>query len=258
MKKGEDHSVVVEFYNLRPADRAKFNQDNHDKLGPQLKMAIKQLVTMSGHTQTLMAKGHMIDEFDLRVKYEDKPDQLAAIMQNAYSFECPIRRCLLYADPEFCTVWSFRADITDQSLNLETDDTAIGRATKRIKAEKAPPVPGDEKALTFTDLSKLKALFDICGADVNMCVASIDLASHFVYTEYIAAKVISKMNEKKTELVEKKSEMRQILDSGKSRYSPKDLRKMICELRKQAKDEHDDVESRLATARSDIAATNLY
>ena len=120
MKKGEDHSVVVEFLNLRPADRAKFNQDNHDKLGPQLKMAIKQLVTISRKTQTIqkaMAKGHMIDEIDLTEKYGKKPEQLAAIKQNAYSFICPIRRVQLYADPDFCTGWGFIPEYnTDQMV----------------------------------------------------------------------------------------------------------------------------------------------
>ena len=165
---------------------------------------------------------------------------------------------MLYADPEICTEWSFRVDITDKSLNLETDDTAIGRATKRIKTERAPPVPGDEKALTCTVLSRLKPLFDICEADVNKCVASHQIANNHVYTDYIGAKVISTMNAKKTELLEKKSEiMSHFLDSANSRYSSKDIRKMICELRKRAKYEHDDVERRLAMARSDIAATCL-
>ena len=62
-----------------------------------------------------MAKGHMKDEIDLKEKYGKKPEQLAAIMENAMSFTCPIRRVQLWADPDFCTEWNFiQEDNTDQ------------------------------------------------------------------------------------------------------------------------------------------------
>ena len=261
MKEGPDHSIAEYFANLRPAARRKFMLDNHDKSGANLKMAIKQRVTVWRRTQTIeqaMGKGHMIAESDLREKYGNKPDQLASILQNAFAFECPIRGCKLYADPEFCTMWNaIQEDNPDLALDLETDKTV--RPTKKVKTEKAPPIQGEERELNSVELSKLIKLFKICEVDVNKCVASHEIANNHVYTDYIGAKVISKMNEKKTELLEKKSEMlSQILDSGNSRYSSKDLRKMICELRKQANNENADVESRLVTARCDIEVTGQH
>ena len=103
MKEGDDQSIAVSFTNLSDTEKAKFKQEHHDKLGPQLKMAIRSQVTMSRKTKTTqkaMAKGHMKDEIDLKEKYGKKPDQLAAIMENAMSFTCPIRRVQLWADPD--------------------------------------------------------------------------------------------------------------------------------------------------------------
>ena len=138
MKEGADNSIAADFTKLSEQDIAKFKQEHHDKLGPNLKMAIRQQVNVTRKTQTLqkaMAKGHMKDEIDLREKYGKKPDQLAAIKQNAYSFICPIRRVQLYADPDFCTEWNFiQEDNTEQLLNLDTNDTA--RATKKAKDRK--------------------------------------------------------------------------------------------------------------------------
>ena len=37
MEEGADHSMAADFTNLSEADKAKFKQDNHDKLGPHLK-----------------------------------------------------------------------------------------------------------------------------------------------------------------------------------------------------------------------------
>ena len=120
MKEGGDQSIAVDFTNLSDADRAKFKQDNHDKLGPHLKMAIKQQVAISRKTQTIqkaIAKGHMKDEIDLKEKYGKNPDLLAAILKNAYSITCPIRRVQHWADPDLCTEWSFIPEYnTDQMV----------------------------------------------------------------------------------------------------------------------------------------------
>jgi len=77
-----------------------------------------------------------------------------------------------------------------------------------------------------TDLTKLKELLGKIADDVNKYGASVEEAIAEGYKEYIPAKVISKMNDKKNELIGNMSEMEQILDSGKSNYSACDLRKM--------------------------------
>ena len=85
MKEGADHSIAVDFTNLSEEDRANFRKEHHDKLGADLKMAIRQQViitretkTIPKHTQraartTMPQKRSMIDE---AIK------QLEAIKQN--------------------------------------------------------------------------------------------------------------------------------------------------------------------------------
>ena len=173
-------------------------------------------------------------------------------MQNAMSFMCPIRRVQLYADPDFSTEWGFsQEDNSEQTLNLETDDTA--RPRKKLKTEAAPPVPGEVKELKDTDLTKPKEQFTKIGDDVDKFEASVDEANGLLFTDYIPAKVIAKMNDKRTELLKQKTELQQILDSGKSHYSAGALKKMIGDIKKQAKEEHNDADSRLKTAKSDMA-----
>ena len=102
IKDGNDASIVIDFNNLSDEAKAKFKLEHHNKLGPQLKMAIQQQVVLTRRTrilQSAMQNGHMKDEADLREKYSKKPEQLAAIFKNAYSFTCPIRGCKRWADP---------------------------------------------------------------------------------------------------------------------------------------------------------------
>ena len=58
-------------------------------MGPHLKMAIYNLVKVTRKTEILnkaVARGHMKDEHDLKVKYGKKPEQLKAILENSNSF----------------------------------------------------------------------------------------------------------------------------------------------------------------------------
>ena len=52
-------------------------------------MAIQNRVKITRRDELIqraIAKGHMKDEVDLTAKYRLKPEQLAAIFKNAYSF----------------------------------------------------------------------------------------------------------------------------------------------------------------------------
>ena len=61
------------------------------------------------------------------------------------------------------------------------------------------------------------------------------------------------MNDKRTELLKQRNELKEMLDTGKSTYSFNNIKKMIIELKKQAKEEHNDAQTRLQTAKSDMA-----
>ena len=64
---------------------------------------------------------------------------------------------------------------------------------------------------------------------------------------------MSKMIAKQTEVLDKMAQMERILDSGKSRYAIKELRTMMGDIKKTTKEEHDEVKSRVATAKTDMA-----
>ena len=250
-----DQSIAVDFSNLKPAEKAKFMQEHHEKVGPHLKMAIQQKITMSRKSQTMqkaIAKCHMKDEVDLTEKYGKKPDQLAAIMQNAMSFTCPIRRVQLWADPDFSTEWGFsQEDISEQTLILDTNDTA--RATKKQKTEKAPPIAGDEKALKSSDLTKLKEVFGKIAEDVNKYRASVEEANSECFTDFIPVRVTAKMTDKRNEIDGKNRWIEGTIQSGRSMYTATELKTMLGDIKQSTKKEYEDVKSRLATAKSDMA-----
>ena len=86
--KGYDPSIVTDFNKFSRPEKAKFKQEHQDKSGKRLKMTILEEVIIKRTTQsmqTALAEGHMNDEVDLTEKYGNKPEQLVAIKQNAYS-----------------------------------------------------------------------------------------------------------------------------------------------------------------------------
>ena len=116
----------------------------------------------------------MRDADELRVKYLDNPDKVTAIFKHGYSFYCPIRNCMLWADPDDVGDWNFTmTENKEQILNLDTNDSAKG--TKRQKTEQAPPVESDEKlgfewdepGLNPVDLTKYKLFLEKVGEEVS-------------------------------------------------------------------------------------------
>ena len=64
---------------------------------------------------------------------------------------------------------------------------------------------------------------------------------------------MSNMIAKQTEVLDKMAQMEQILDSGKSRYAIRELRTMMGDIKKTAKEECDEVKSRIDSAKTDMA-----
>ena len=204
--------------------------------------------------QRAIANGHMKDEADLTEKYGKKPDQLAGIFANAYSFTCPIRACKMWADPDFHTEWNFtQFEEKDETQTLATDD--VERAAKKQKTEhteKAPPTQDEAKALKSADLEKLKELFEPIMEELNTYEESVAKTNHEAFAGYIPTKWILKMHEKKAEIFEKADEVSSTIDSGKSKDTFKSLKQQLTDIRKSTKDEHDEVKKRLSNAEADL------
>ena len=255
MKEGRDHSIAVDFTSLSEEDKANFKKEHHDKMGARLKMAIRQQVIITRNTQsmqTAIAKGYMKDEVDLTEKYGNKPEQLAAIKQSAYTSICPIRGVHLWADPEFYTELNFnKIDNTEQLLNLDTNDS--DKAAKRQKTEKAPQIEGDTKHMKRTDLAMLKERVGKIANDVNEYRASVEEATNYFFTGFIPAKVTKEMNEKRSEVIGKLTQIEEMIESGRSMYTGTELRKMLSDIKKTTKNQHRYVKCRVATVKSDMA-----
>ena len=255
-KNGTDPSIVTDFNNLSAEDKEKFKRANHSTLGPALKMAIHNLVKVTRKTEILnkaVAKGHMKDEHDLKVKYGKKPEQLKAILAKSHSFECPVRNCKLYADPDFITEWNMsQLEDTQETITFQTDD--VRKEIKKQRTEPAPPVPGDEKALKKADLAKLRVLFDAIKEEVNKYEESVDRAREEELKEVMPKKFVLKMLENKSKVLDGCSELECTLDSGKSGYTFTQLRSRLGDLKKKTKESHDEVKSRIKIAEGDLKA----
>ena len=238
MRNNGEKSIADDFAKFRGghADKAKFRRGHEDKSVAQLKEAIRQHVTIRRGTQSMQSHmaEYMRDEDELGVKYAKNPDKVTAIFNHAYSFYCPIRNCMLWADPDDVGDWNFTmTENKEQILNLDTNDSAKG--TKRQKTEKAPPVEGDEKVvegdekvLNPVDAIKYKLFLEKIGEDVNKYGALVEEA----YKENIPAKVMWMMIVKHIFLLEKMVTTKPILESCNGKEIRKmllDCRSMLCE-----------------------------
>ena len=184
MRNNGEKSIAdaFEYETLLRADRRKFGRLHKDKSTAQLTEAIRHHVTIRRGTQSMQSHMDMRDEDELRVKYVDNPDKVAAIIKHAYSFYCPIRKCRLWADPEnSISTPMIRPSINkEQILNLDTNNSANG--TKRQKTEQAPPVESDEQwvfewdepGLKPVDLIKLKEFLEKMGEGVSHLGALVE------------------------------------------------------------------------------------
>ena len=114
--------------------RVRFMADASEKFGNALKMAVQETIEECKVTEandSFNNDGHFLDEDDLKTKYEKKPQQLKAILENARSMFCPIRKVKLYEDPDY----------NSKASQGQTTTTVEKRSCQResaIKPQKKP------------------------------------------------------------------------------------------------------------------------
>ena len=100
-----DPQIVADFNSLSPEAKKAFYNDHHELLGNDLMMQIMQVTSeqrVKRTTNKWMSKGKGLDENDLREKYKNKdPAMLTFLFANAFQFECPVTKRILYIDPEY-------------------------------------------------------------------------------------------------------------------------------------------------------------
>ena len=123
---------------------------------------------------------------------------------------------------------------------------------KKQKTEKGPPTEGEEKTLKGPDLAKIKELYDTVSDLVKKYEEAVSDATAPEMKEYLPQKYVLKLTENKTDLLSRTADIELTCQSGKSKFTPSALRKMLQEIKKEAKEEASDVNTRIATARVDM------
>ncbi len=109
-------------------------------------------------TSSLSQDGEWLDESDMVARYKEKPEQLAAMYENAERMVHPVRKCLMYKDVALSD--SNREDkhksITHKRES-ESMEVQKPRKQQKIEGEPKPQPPKAQKELTPQQKEKLKA-----------------------------------------------------------------------------------------------------
>lgn len=141
------------------AGKADFFAKKHELHGTHLQAAIEEITT---HTQsesaTNLEEGDIewLDEDDLKVRYKDKPEQLAAVKRNADTFWHKKREVTLYGDIAYHS--KSRVESTTalkRELSIQTN-TVRKKANTKVKPDKKITTDGGDagEAVGLTDKQK--------------------------------------------------------------------------------------------------------
>jgi len=135
-----ENDLQEEWGGIDQEGRVRFMADASEKFGNALKMAVQETIEECKVTEandSFNNDGHFLDEDDLKTKYEKKPQQLKAILENARSMSCPIRKVKLYEDPDYSSKASQGQTTTTVQKRKCERDSAI-KPQKKPKVEKPP------------------------------------------------------------------------------------------------------------------------
>ena len=193
-----------------------FFKENHQKLGTDLQAAFEQVIEEQieeTHVASMEATGEWLDEEDLALAFKDKPKQIEAIKRNSKSMYDPIREVYLWPKMAFVSR-------TADSRKYNSFEKRSVEATRIRKKESAPKKQktvcpdGDKKALTPSQIEKIKKLIETMAklsagvAETSENVANDD------YGQYVAPILVNKIALAKTELSSQLASLEIVLDAG--------------------------------------------
>ena len=118
--------------------RKHFFQQHNTLSGKSLKKEL-EYVTTQVEKETVLDLDEKacewLDEIDLKANYENKPEQLQAIMQSAETRMHPVRNVKLYADVTFSSKHSASHEV-ETELKRKCTSTEIVKAPKKSKKDK--------------------------------------------------------------------------------------------------------------------------
>ena len=113
-------------------EKAAFMQNSADKFGQGLKTAVSVTIresTVNTQMTSFTSTGGFVDLEDITKKYENKPEQLKNILDNAPRMNCPVRKVVLFQDPEYAL-----KQVNEEQTRREMQRTAQHDCT--VKAAK--------------------------------------------------------------------------------------------------------------------------
>ena len=129
-----------------------------------------------------------LDEADLQKKYEGKPDQLKAIMDNARTMEHPARRVTLCEDVSFKSTNGTKASEVTTTKRTAVQEAQL-RAEKKPKAEPKPKPEAEKKTLDDSQREKLNKISVSVDKLLDQMTKSRSDAADEKVKEYVPAKV---------------------------------------------------------------------
>ena len=134
------NDLQEEWKGIDKESRERFMSDCSGKFGNCLKLAVKERIEECKVTEEkdlFINDGHYLDEIDLKIKYEKKPQQLESILENARTVFCPVRKVKLYEDPDYNSKAS-QGQTTTKVEKRSCERDSVIKPQKKPKVDKPP------------------------------------------------------------------------------------------------------------------------
>ena len=169
-----------DFKNISGEARAKLMLSAHNSFGSDLSKLLKVQLEQShasSRLEVFTKGGGFVDEIDLNAKYKNKPEQLANIKANASQFTCPVRKCLMYQDPEYLLKNESREEHTSTTKRTIEAEVTVKKVKKAktqpraadsvVKVEHLKPTQVQKLRETSDKITKAEELFSACRARIT-------------------------------------------------------------------------------------------
>ena len=230
----------AEFEDESKENRAEFFINCHALMGPELKMAMKEVITkiaIKHHNYNFSGKGAFLDEHQLEKKYAGYPNAqliIANIKENANTITCPLKNTPLYEDMEYASVqnsgWSHE-EKRAREASTEENAPAAKKPKAKAKAKTRPDAGGGEdggacadgaaagkvaKELKPTQKRQLEALIKQIKLTLDDLRQNKGLSEDTRITDNLANNLKNNIPLRKAELDAAKSELEFFLEENNS------------------------------------------
>ena len=208
-----------EFLSLTQDAKKKFYEENRDKFGQDLKIAIASIVKQSTeHVQcaSLVGNGTFLDEADMRDKYKAKPGRADAIIANTRNFVCPIAKVTLYEDMQYLSKReeTTKRCHTEESIMSQEATIKPPKKPRTIKAVQENPTGEPEpKPLSESQMATLAKYNDAYARLDEALTSKIDMVQKEDLSKFIPSHTIPSVTTFREKIRAEKAELEIAIES---------------------------------------------